>query len=248
MKRYTIFAGVNGAGKTSLYNVAFEHNEAIGLRVNLDEIVRGLGDWRDEKLQLEAGKQAVRLVRQYLSEGVSFHQETTLAGKSIFRTIREAKKFGFEVVMYYVGLDTPGIAKARVLARVQSGGHGVENAVVEKRFTAALEHLKLAVAFCDAVHFYDNSGESLRYVLSIERGAVKEREATLPLWLQSVFDDLILGSLEYRGCVGSICYSAEGGCYYGKILGINDLYSYKGSNLSELETAFHEAVDEHLDR
>ncbi len=51
MKRYTIFAGVNGAGKTSLYNVAFEHSEAIGLRVNLDEIVRGLGDWRDEKLQ-----------------------------------------------------------------------------------------------------------------------------------------------------------------------------------------------------
>jgi predicted ABC-type ATPase len=228
--------------------VAFEHNEAIGLRVNLDEIVSGLGDWRDDKLQLEAGKQAVRLVRQYLSEGVSFHQETTLAGKSIFRTIREAKKSGFEVVMYYVGVDTPDIAKARVYARVQSGGHGIEDAVVEKRFTASLEHLKLAVGLCDAVHFYDNSGESLRYVLSIERGVIKEREATLPSWLLNVFDDLQIGSLEYRNCLGSIQYSAEDGCYYGKILGINDLYTYEGSNLSELETAFHEAVDEHLDR
>ncbi len=187
-------------------------------------------------------------MRQYLSEGISFHQETTLAGKAIFRTIREAKKSGFEVVMYYVGLDTPDIAKVRVRARVQSGGHGVEDAVIEKRFAASLEHLKLAVALCDAVHFYDNSGESLRYVLSIERGVIKEREAILPPWMQNVFDDLRIGSLEYRGCLGSVCYSAEDRCYYGKILDINDLYSYEGSDLSELETAFYEAVDEHLDR
>lgn len=156
------------------------------MRVNLDELVRGLGDWRDEKLQLEAGKQAVRLVRQYLSEGVSFHQETTLAGKSLFRTIREAKQSGFEVVMYYVGVDNPVIAKDRVHARVLNGGHGVEDNVVERRFSASLEHLKLAIPLCDAIHFYDNSGESLRYVLSIEQGIVKDREAALPSWLTNI--------------------------------------------------------------
>ena len=57
MKRYTIFAGVNGAGKTSLYNMAFADQAVVGERVNLDELVRQIGDWRDEKLQLKAAKQ-----------------------------------------------------------------------------------------------------------------------------------------------------------------------------------------------
>jgi len=192
LRRYTIFAGVNGAGKTSLYNVAFMNSEAMGKRINLDEIVRELGDWRDEKLQLDAGKQAVRLVRQYLSDGTSFHQETTLAGKSIFRTIRQAKKAGFEVAMYYVGVSSPSVAKERVRTRVQKGGHGIDEALIEKRYFKSLEHLKLAIPLCDFVRIYDNSEESLRYVLSIERGALTEYEDVLPQWL----DDVLPNDLE----------------------------------------------------
>jgi predicted ABC-type ATPase len=185
LKRFTI-AGVNGAGKTSLYNIAFAKSNLLGMRVNLDELVRPLGDWRNEKLQLEAGKQAVRLVRQYLNDGVSFHQETTLAGRSIFRTIRDAKAVGYEIKMYYVGLDSAEIAKERVHTRVQKGGHGVDETLIEKRFHASLEHLKQAVSLCDTIQLYDNSGESIRYVLTIEHGEVKERETTLPLWLSKI--------------------------------------------------------------
>ena len=186
MKRYTIFAGVNGAGKTILYNTVFAEDDALGMRINLDELVRERGDWRDEKLQLEAGKQAVKLVRQYLQGGVSFHQETTLAGKSIFRTIRQAKDAGFEVIMYYVGVNSVEIAKDRVHARVQKGGHGVPLALIEKRFVASLAHLKRIILLCDVVRIYDNSEESIRYVLSIEHGYVKEREADIPDWLNMV--------------------------------------------------------------
>jgi predicted ABC-type ATPase len=248
LKRFTIFAGVNGAGKTSLYNIAFERNESIGLRVNLDEIVRGLGDWRDEKLQLESGKHAVRLVRQYLSEGVSFHQETTLAGRSIFHTIREAKNSGYKVILYYVGVDSPEIAKDRVRARVKKGGHGIEDAVIERRFTASLGHLRLVIPICDEVRFYDNSDDSLIKLLSIEQGEVKEYEPYLPKWLATVLTDMKVGVIKYRGCVGSVEHSAEDNCFFGKILGINDLYLFEGASISKLITAFHQAVDEHLDR
>jgi len=64
LKRYTLFAGVNGAGKTSLYHAAFENNDVAGVRVNLDEIVRQSGDWRDARVQLNAGKKAIALVHQ----------------------------------------------------------------------------------------------------------------------------------------------------------------------------------------
>ena len=186
MKRYTIFAGVNGTGKTSLYNIAFANNDALGKRVNIDELVRSVGDWRDNKLQLAAGKQAVRLIRQYIKDGVSFHQETTLAGKSVFRTIREAKAAGFEIVMYFIGVESVEIAKGRVRARVKKGGHGVDEALIEKRFPASLEHLKLAIPLCDTIHIYDNSSESIRYILTIIQGEAKEREVNLPTWLTQV--------------------------------------------------------------
>ncbi len=47
MKKYIIFGGVNGAGKTTLYQT---YPEMMNMpRVNVDEIVRGLGDWKNPK-------------------------------------------------------------------------------------------------------------------------------------------------------------------------------------------------------
>lgn len=81
MKRYIILAGVNGAGKSTLYEAL---NELKGMpRINTDEIVKELGDWRDTSVLMTAGKKAVKLLNQYLSEGISFNPETTLCGKAI---------------------------------------------------------------------------------------------------------------------------------------------------------------------
>lgn len=53
------------------------------LRINTDEIVEELGDWRDTSVLMTAGRKAVKLLNQYLPEGISFNQETTLCGKAI---------------------------------------------------------------------------------------------------------------------------------------------------------------------
>ena len=57
MKKYILFAGVNGAGKTTLYNtnILIQNME----RVNLDEIVRNKGDWKNRKDVMAAGREAV---------------------------------------------------------------------------------------------------------------------------------------------------------------------------------------------
>ena len=84
-KTYTIIAGINGAGKTSLYNViSSDPNIPLGERVNIDEIVRRYGDWRDSLLQVRAARQAMHMIESFIAQGVSFHQETTLPGNSIF--------------------------------------------------------------------------------------------------------------------------------------------------------------------
>ena len=83
MKNYTIFAGVNGAGKTSIYKSIY-YNENIGeKRINTDEMVSRIGHWQDNNLQIKCAREAVKLIKKYIVEGISFNQETTLSGKSI---------------------------------------------------------------------------------------------------------------------------------------------------------------------
>ena len=52
--------------------------------------------------------------------------------------------------------------------------------------------------------------------------------------------------LEYQGYQGSVEFSAEDRILFGKILFIDSLIMYHGESVSELETAFHKAVDEYL--
>jgi len=99
MLRYTIFAGVNGAGKTSIFNSIYYSENKDEKRINTDEMVARIGSWRDNNLQMKCGREAVKLINSYISEGISFNQETTLSGKSIIKNISKSKENGFYVVM-----------------------------------------------------------------------------------------------------------------------------------------------------
>ena len=98
--RYTIIGGINGAGKSTVYSVLSEKEKAdLGHRVNVDDIVADMGDWRDVRTQITAGKIAVSRIKEHLHSCQSFHQETTLSGRSIIRTATEAKNKGFYVCL-----------------------------------------------------------------------------------------------------------------------------------------------------
>lgn len=53
-------------------------------------------------------------------------------------------------------------------------------------------------------------------------------------------------TMQYKGFLGSIEISKEDKVLYGKLLHINGLITYEAENLSELEIAFKEAVDDYL--
>lgn len=52
--------------------------------------------------------------------------------------------------------------------------------------------------------------------------------------------------LQYNGYIGSVDFSEEDGCLYGKILHINDLVTYEAQTVPELVTAFKESVEDYL--
>jgi len=97
-------------------------------------MVARIGSWQDNNLQIKAGREAVKMIDYYIKNDISFHQETTLSGKSIIMNIKKAKEKGFFVVMNYIGLENPEIAKVRVKFRVSKGGHGILDDVIEKRY------------------------------------------------------------------------------------------------------------------
>ena len=69
MKKYVIIAGVNGAGKSTLYQI--DDSLKILPRVNVDEIVKKIGDWKKVEDVFKAGKIAVKKINEYFDEGIS---------------------------------------------------------------------------------------------------------------------------------------------------------------------------------
>lgn len=53
--------------------------------------------------------------------------------------------------------------------------------------------------------------------------------------------------LEYKGYTGTVEFSAEDNCIFGKIIGINDLINYKAQDVLELKASCEESVDDYLD-
>ena len=53
--------------------------------------------------------------------------------------------------------------------------------------------------------------------------------------------------LEYKGYKGSVEYSKEDNCLFGKVQGLSkDLIAYEGQTLDELRKDFEDAIDGHL--
>ncbi|BAM13078.1 putative ATPase [Helicobacter cinaedi PAGU611] len=182
MKTAYIFAGVNGAGKSTLYWNEVEKGERLGQRINIDEIVSSFGDWRNSKDQARAARIALKLQKSFIDNNESFNQETTLCGKGIVRLFERLKEQGFRICLYYVGVDSVDIAKERVKMRVAKGGHNIDEALIEKRYTASFENLKQILPLCDKISLYDNSKE-LRKIGQIVDGKL-EYESTQ--WLDSL--------------------------------------------------------------
>lgn len=60
MRKYILIAGVNGVGKSTLYQSLQSLQDMP--RVNTDEILREFGDWRNAADVMAAGKIAVKRI------------------------------------------------------------------------------------------------------------------------------------------------------------------------------------------
>ena len=52
--------------------------------------------------------------------------------------------------------------------------------------------------------------------------------------------------MRYKGFIGSVDFNEEDNVFFGKIEDIDGLVNFEGSSVEELESAFHEAVDDYI--
>lgn len=53
--------------------------------------------------------------------------------------------------------------------------------------------------------------------------------------------------MQYKGYYGSIEYSDQDQCFFGKVLGIRSLILFEGRSVEELTESFHAMLDEYLE-
>lgn len=158
---YVVFAGVNGAGKSTFYRSYDWCNVRSDMRmsrVNPDEILAAAGkDWRSPRDQLWAGRRALEEIERHFQRKESFSQETTLAGRTSVARVRRAYGLGYKVRLFYIGVDSPNTAVERISHRVECGGHDIDMRSVERRYVASIEALGKVLDYTHEAVILDNT-------------------------------------------------------------------------------------------
>ncbi|HEX4712247.1 type II toxin-antitoxin system HicB family antitoxin [Phenylobacterium sp.] len=53
-------------------------------------------------------------------------------------------------------------------------------------------------------------------------------------------------AITYKGYAAAVAFEPEDGVFAGRLLGINDVVGFHAESVAELQTAFHEAVDDYI--
>jgi predicted ABC-type ATPase len=184
MNNYILIAGVNGVGKSSLRGVLEGQGTLLGHIIDADAIAK-----ENNFDNIKAGKKAIDEINYCLENNLSFTQETTLSGHRTERTIKQARKQGYMVTMYYVGLNSKEESIARIENRVRKGGHNIPQNDVSRRFDNRLASLKKILPLCDKVVFYDNENGFIK-VAEIANNRFNYSNGYRPQWIAEFKEQL----------------------------------------------------------
>ena len=193
---FLLIAGPNGSSKTT-----FSQKRLIPLGlpcIDPDAVAQELFGRHPNNREeaIEATVEATRRVRQHVVGATSVALETVFSDTKghKLRLLDEAHNAGFKTVLLFVGVDSPEICIARVMDRVEHGGHDVPDKVIRDRFPRCFDNLRKGLAKVDLAILVDNSGcygpespidGSRHYIFGvIEVGRTKKIKQTVPNWFE----------------------------------------------------------------
>jgi predicted ABC-type ATPase len=140
MPRLYIISGCNGAGKTTAsYSLLPEMLDCSEF-VNSDEFAKSLSPFHPENASIQASRYMLLKIRYLLKKRSDFAVETTLATRTLMKTIKMAQAAGYSVTLLYFWLNSPELAIERVKARVEAGGHNIPVDTIIRRYNVGIDY------------------------------------------------------------------------------------------------------------
>ena len=170
-----LFAGSNGAGKTTFARAYLRLLDPIPRFLNADEIARGLSPLEPQKLALKAGRLLLHEIHDSLKSRVSIGLESTLSGTTHAKWIQHAKSLGYQIELHYLWIPSPDLAIRRIRQRVKMGGHHIPEADVRRRFDRSrINFAKLYTPLVDLWTVWDNRPKPPHLLLSSESATLSQ--------------------------------------------------------------------------
>lgn len=168
-----IISGCNGAGKTTASYTMLPEMLECSEFVNSDEFAKGLSPFNPEKAAIQASRYMILKVRYLLKRQLDFGIETTLATRTLLKTVRMAQQAGYSITLLYFWLNSPELAIERVAARVETGGHNIPEDTIRRRYKVGLDYFFHDYApICDRWILADNSQIPFRVIAEGSRNDI----------------------------------------------------------------------------
>jgi len=158
-KKLYLIAGANGSGKTTLAHELLREEQGL-VFLNADETAAKIGD----SVGLAAGRVILTEINNMLTSGKSFVLESTISGNYHKRVLTEAKNSGYEVIMFYVFLNSVDLNIERIKNRVALGGHNVPDEDIIRRFDKSIKNFWDIAKIVDFWELYYNSGNDYELI------------------------------------------------------------------------------------
>lgn len=185
MPNLYIISGCNGSGKTTASYTVLPEMLGCTQFVNSDEFAKSFSPFDPSAASISAGRFMLLKIRYLLHRRDDFCIETTLATRSLMRTIEEAKALGYKITLLFFWIQSPDMAVKRVRDRVEAGGHSIPEHVIRRRYDMGLRYFfNDYMAVSDRWLLVDNSQNPFRLIAEGDRFRkdVKDPETYERIW------------------------------------------------------------------
>ena len=173
-----IIAGPNGAGKTTFAREFLPNYADCRNFINADLIAGGISPFSPEAVAVRAGRLMLEEIRLTMRRGEDFGFETTLSGRGHLNLVRQLKKRGYGVHIFYLWVPNVEVALRRIRERVSRGGHDIPGEVVRRPFQRSVRNFLIHYRpLADRWILFDNSEAWLSVIARLELGNLRIFEA-----------------------------------------------------------------------
>ena len=159
IKNIYIIAGPNGSGKTTFAKEFLPDYAKCPHFVNADLIAQGLSPFSPQIAAMKAGRLVLEQLRELANKNLDFAFETTLAGRTYVNYLKEMRRRGYRIHLFFLWIPSEKLALQRIKDRVAEGGHDVPAADVRRRFARSMRNfLQLYRPLLNSWMLFDNSG------------------------------------------------------------------------------------------